>query len=424
MPQTQDAEATACDPVVASAAAKSGKPGPALGGEANPAQTSKPPGAGVVKLTAADKPEFTVTRKELLQELVIVQRIVDRKATIPILNNILFEAKCDTLTLTATDLDLSIRATCPARIRKPGSCTIPARKFYDYLRLLSEDDIHIKVLDNGHIQIKSGRSHTRMVGLSRHNFPTLPIYPQDNSVKLGTQMLRDLIAKSIFSVSVEETRYTLGGALLLLNPENAVMVATDGYRLAYVEYAKALEVKGPQRILVPKKALGELASLLGTEKEHLGFASDDSHLFFLIDGRLLTCRQLTGQFPNFQAIMPNHSKSISVPTVDALLTIQRVSQFADERSRAVRLQIGSGEIRFSSSSPEDGESEEAIETKYEGDPLRMAFNSEYLEQFLKVVKSERFQLQFEKPETAIELRPEGVSSTDHKYRYVVMPMRV
>src|SRR5512144_489785 len=208
--------------------------------------------------------EISVSKNDLLKELTATQGVVERKTTIPILSNFLFEASGDKLSITATDLDLSLRTSCNVKVKKEGSCTIPARKLYDYVKLLPEGEISIKLLENHWVNIRSGRSNTKMVGMARSNFPSVPMFPVANVVKIPAQALRTMISKTIFAISNEESRYTLNGALLVLKPESMTMVATDGHRLAYIENtnAKFESVSGELRTLVPKKAMGELNSLL------------------------------------------------------------------------------------------------------------------------------------------------------------------
>src|SRR5690348_15919320 len=203
--------------------------------------------------------EITVSKLDLLRELTATQGVVERKPTIPILSNFLFEAADGKLSITATDLDLSLRTSCPAKVKKEGSCTIPARKLYDYVKLLPDGDISIKLMENHWVQIRSGRSNTKMVGMARANFPALPQFPAEIAIHLPAQVLRNLIAKTIFSISNEESRYTLNGALLVLKPESITMVATDGHRLAHVENTNAkIGVSGELKVLIPKKAMAEL----------------------------------------------------------------------------------------------------------------------------------------------------------------------
>src|SRR5208337_1282055 len=175
---------------------------------------------------------------------------------------------------------------------------------HDYVKLLPDADITIKLLENHWVSIRCGRSNTKMVGMARANFPSLPAFPTAGVVKIPAQVLRAMIAKTGFAIAHEESRYTLNGALMLLKPESITMVATDGHRLAHIEHsgAKFAGVSGEMKTLVPKKAMDELKSLLdSTEAEEIEFAKDESTLFFRVGPRLLTSRQLTGQFPNFEA---------------------------------------------------------------------------------------------------------------------------
>jgi DNA polymerase-3 subunit beta len=371
--------------------------------------------------------EITVSKFELLRELSATQGVVERKTTIPILSNYLFEAAGDRLSLTATDLDLSLRTSCNAKVKKDGSCTIPARKLHDYVKLLPDADITIKLLENHWVSIRCGRSNTKMVGMARSNFPSLPVFPTAGVVSIPAQVLRGMIARTSFAIANEESRYTLNGALMVLKPESITMVATDGHRLAHVERAgeKFEGVSGELKTLIPKKAMDELRALVDAadDVETIEFAKDESTLFFRIGPRLLTSRQLTGQFPNYEAVLPkDNSKSIALHGDDLAAAIARVAQFADERSRAVRLKLEKGELKLSASSTETGESEDSIETDYQGEPLTIGFNAQYITDFLKAAGSKDVRLELKDSQSAGQLRP--AEGEDYKYRYIVMPMRI
>src|SRR5438270_10237688 len=371
--------------------------------------------------------EITVNKTELLRELTATQGVVERKTTIPILSNFLFEAAGDKLTLTATDLDLSLRTSCAAKVKKDGACTIPARKLYDYVKLLPDGEISIKLMENHWVQIKSGRSNTKMVGMARANFPALPSFPDSTAINLPANILKTLIAKTIFAKSSEESRYALNDSLMLMKAESIAMVATDGHRLAWIENstAKFSTVSGELKTLVPKKAMAELNSLLqNSDVDNVEFAKDDSTLFFRVGGRVLTSRQLTGQFPNYEAVLPrDNNKSIALRSAELGAAIQRVAQFADERSGAIRLKLEKGEVKLSSSSAESGESEDSLEVAYDGDPMSIGFNSIYLLDFLKVAGDGGVRLELKDDQSARQLRPEEAGE-GFKYRYIVMPMRI
>jgi len=370
--------------------------------------------------------EITVGKLELLRELTATQGVVERKTTIPILSNYLLEASGDKLSLTATDLDLSLRTVCGAKVKKEGACTIPARKLHDYVKLLPDADITIKLLENHWISIRCGRSNTKMVGMARSNFPSLPAFPTAGVVKIPAQVLRSMIAKTGFAIASEESRYTLNGALMVLKPESITMVATDGHRLSHIERSgeKFEGVSGEMKTLIPKKAMDELKSLLdSTDAESVDFAKDEATLFFRIGPRLLTSRQLTGQFPNFEAVLPkDNTKGVTIPAEDLTAAISRVAQFADERSRAVRLRLEKGELKLSASSSETGESEDSIETDYNGEVLAIGFNAQYLLDFLKAAGAGDVKLELKDSQSAGQLRP--AEGEDYKYRYIVMPMRI
>ncbi len=372
--------------------------------------------------------EITVSRQDLVKELTATQSVVERKTTIPILSNFLIEADGDRLNITATDLDQAIRTSTEAKVKKPGACTIPARKLYDYIKLLPEGEISIKLLDNHWVQIRSGRSNTKMVGMARANYPQVPEFPSIAAISIPALALKTLIARTIFAISNEESRYTLNGALLVIKAESLAMVATDGHRLSFVEKPnEALEgVSGEKRVLIPRKALQELQQLLNvSEAENVDFADDEHTLFFRVGHRTLSTRKLSGQFPNFEAVMPRDNTKFAVVRCSELsAAIQRVAQFADERSGAIRLRLEGNELKISSSSTESGESEDTIDTPYSSDPIIVGFNSGYILDFLKAMGNEgEVRLEFKDSQSAGQMRPEDPDA-EYKYRYVLMPMRI
>ncbi len=235
-----------------------------------------------------------------------------------------------------------------------------------------------------------------------------------------------MIAKTIFAICQEESRYILNGALLILRSDGMSMVTTDGHRLALVETVNcSLPVSGADRkLLISRKALTEIASLLHAgDLDVVSFAQSESNLFFLIGGRLLTCRQLSGSFPNYQNVLPRDlDKKITVTTPELSRALQRVSQFSDERSSAVRLQVADNLLRIFSRNSEAGESEDLVETSYAGQPFEIGFNSHYLLDFTKAAGSEKVIFHFKESTTAGEFQPiEGDGNCT--FRYVVMPMR-
>ena len=369
--------------------------------------------------------EFSVKKYDLLKELELTQGVVERKTTIPILSNLLFEAKGDHLDITATDLELSICTNCVAKVKKEGGGTIPAKKLLELVRLLPDEEIRFKVLENHWVQIQSGKRNYKLVGMSKDNFPTIPDPPHPLA-KIPASMLSGLIARTAFAISSEESRYTLNGGLLVLKPEMAAMVATDGHRLALAETDhKFSGLSTEARVLVPKKALAEIQRLTAGagDDDVVEFARDDSYLFFQVGPRRLVSRILTGQFPNFEAVLPRENKkNIVIERNEFNDAVRRVSQLADQRSRAVKIAISNEGVEISAQSPEYGEATESLDKDYKGEPITIGFNAQYVLDFLAVASDGPIRLELKDEQSAGELRPMGDEA--YRYRYVIMPMRI
>jgi DNA polymerase III subunit beta len=369
--------------------------------------------------------EFSVSKSDLVRELGLTQGVVERKTTIPILSNILVETDRDQVWLTATDLELGIRCSCPARVKREGSGTIPARKLLDYVRLLPDADVQVKQAENQWASFVCGRSRTRIAGMSRESFPELPEMP-GTLAEIPLSVLAEMIAGTIFAISAEESRFTLNGALLVLNETGLVMVATDGHRLALLEKTINLPgLAGSYRALLPKKAMNEIQKLASDDNsKQIEFSGNDNHLFFRIDKRLLLSRKLTGNFPDYERVLPKeHAHTLLLQRDEFKSAIERVAQFADERSRAIRLQIVKDEIKIHSSISETGESEETIPVEYGGEDVEIGFNAQYLLDFLRSVEAQQVEFGFKDSNSAGELRPHA-GAAETVYRYVVMPMRI
>ncbi len=369
--------------------------------------------------------EFTVSKGDLVRELSLSQGVVEKKTTIPILSNVLVEASGDRINLTATDLELGIRSSCPAKVKKPGAGTIPAKRLLDYVRLLPDADLDVKLQDNQWASLVCGRSRTRIAGMSRESFPELPQMPAALA-QIPIGVLASMIDKTIFAISMEESRFTLNGSLLILKSSGLAMVATDGHRLAMVERAMELPgVTGTFKALLPRKAMGEILKLEqdGNADALVQFSGDENHLFFQLGDRLLLSRKLTGNFPDFDRVLPkDQPHEVALDREELRKSIERVSQFSDERSRAIKLRVHDGELNIHSSLSETGESEESLPAEYSGAAVEIGFNASYLLDFLRATTEEKVSFHFKDPHSAGELRPAGDES--YKYRYVVMPMRI
>src|SRR5579863_8072642 len=371
--------------------------------------------------------EFTVSRADLVRELNLSQGVVEKKTTIPILSNVLLEADGSRIVLTATDLELGIRCSCAARVKKSGAGTIPARRLLDYVRLLPDGDVQVKIQENHWANLTSGRSKTRIAGMSRESFPELPKMPP-TLAEIPLAVLASMIGKTVFAISREESRFTLNGALLVLKKGGLIMVATDGHRLAMIESSADLPgITGAYRALLPRKAMLEIQKLAGDASADavVRFSGDENHLFFEVGERLLLSRKLTGNFPDYERVLPkDHAHSVNLNRDEFKAAIERVAQFSDERSRSIRLSASAGEVKIYSSVSETGESEESVPVAYTGPNVEIGFNAEYMLDFLRATAGEEVSFHLKDPHSAGELRPAGDAAANYKYRYVVMPMRI
>jgi len=371
--------------------------------------------------------EVVVSRDALLAEVAAAQAISSQRTTIPILSNLLIEAHDGILKISASNLEQTLTTKAPAKVKKAGVATVPARKLYDYLKLLPPGDISIKLLDNAWIRIQAGRSNTKMVGMARDSYPAIPTIGSLPKVTISTTTLRSLIGHTISAVSSEESRYTLTASLLLLEPNKVSMVSTDGTRLALAEKDETLEgVTAPQKLLVPYKAMQDLASLLAsTKSDTVEIAEGDTTLHVVIGDREYTSRKKTGSFPNYLAVIPqSNTNRVILRTVDVERSVRRVAQFTDQKSSGVKLELGANTLKISASTTESGESEDTIDAPYASDQILIKLNSDFILDFCKVVGSlGEVTLSFKDGKSAALLEPQA-ENRDVRFKLVLMPMRV
>lgn len=368
--------------------------------------------------------KYSLSKSALLKELNLLQGVVEKKNTIPILSNILIETMGESLiSLVATDLDVSLQTECAADVSHPGALVLQARRLFDIVRHLPDSEIHFAKEDNDWVRISCGASEFKVIGQAREHFPTTPKSNRSGLV-IPAGILHSLINRTIHAITQEESRYALNGALLMLTEGRLQMVATDGHRLALA--AAPLEQAPADyqlKVNIPKKALNELLKLAANSDETFQFAEDDNHLFFKLGHRQLTSRMLTGQFPNYELVLPkNNDKTVPINAERITQAIRRAALMADERSHAVKFDLSSGRLNISSQSADVGEAKEIIPVDYSGDDLTIGFNAQYLLDFLAVAGTEEVSFNFKDEQSPALLKPRGDEQYD--YQYVVMPMRL
>jgi DNA polymerase-3 subunit beta len=365
---------------------------------------------------------LTVGKPVLLKELTLIQGVVERKNTIPILSNLLLEAGEGTLRIKGTDLDVSISTTCEAEVKKQGAICVQAKKLFDIVRALPEAAIEIKSGEQEQVGITCERSRFKMLGLPKDNFPELQEF-KGQFVGLPADLFGTFISRTIFAITNEESRYALNGAKFELSANGVRMVATDGHRLSFIEKKGRLVDDLKVEVIIPKKTLSELVKLSAETEEDVEFGRDDNHLFFKIGKRLLVSRILSGQFPNYELVLPKDNKNqVAIESGRMAGAIRRVALMADERSHAIKFDLGKGQINITSQATDVGEAGETLPVDYNGEDIIAGFNAQYLHDFFGVVQEGEVVFEFKDGNSQAQIRPENDGEYD--FRYVIMPMRL
>ena len=368
--------------------------------------------------------QFVIARNTLQKELAFVQGIVERKNTIPVLANILIEsAGEDSIRISGTDLDVTIRCDADAQeISTQGAICVPARKLFDIARLLPDAPVSFRKEENEWVTVECDRSKFRLPGVSKETFPELPGF-KSTPLKLSASVLKMLIERTIFAITQEEGRYTLSGAKFELDKNNVKMVTTDGHRLAFVSAGRSNGAGDTLDVLIPRKTLAELTKLTSDFDGDINLGSDENHVYFQVGSRLLISRLLSGQFPNYEMVMPkNNDKSVEFNSSSLNHAIRRVALMADERSHAIRFHLEPNQLVISSQNAEEGEANETIQTDYAGEETDIGFNAQYLQEFLNVIGDAKIAFEFKDGNSQAQLKP--AENGDYEYKYVVMPMRI
>ena len=371
--------------------------------------------------------ELTVKRGDFLNELTLMQGVVERKNTIPILSNILLKASDGHLDLTSTDLDLTLLSEAKAKVQRPGSVTVPARKLFDLIRNLPEADIALKLMDNHYLGVTCERSSFRLVAQPAEDFPTVPKVEGKGEVVFPLDLWKRLSRKVLYAVSAEETRFQLMGALLKDRGKEFELVATDGHRLALLNFPK--EGGGAKatfpNVLVPKKALAEILKMDGGESATLTIRHSENHLLFQVGNRQLIARLLDVNFPDYEKILAKDNDKVAiVPRGVCQGAIRRAALFSSERSRGVKLSFEKGLLTIAGASQELGEGTETLDVEYTGEPISIGLNAQYLLDFFEEAETETVRLELKDENTQCICRPEGEIAGTSRYLYVVMPMRL
>lgn len=371
--------------------------------------------------------ELTITKNELNNVLSFVQNVVQKKTTMPILANVLLSTEGEQLTVAATDLEITAIAKATAKIDKAGRTTLNAKVFYDVIRELPDDDISLSLTDGERVEIKCGKSVTRIIGVSADEYPGLPGQSIEVNGQISCAQLSEMVSKTLYAVSQDETRFNLNGVsfeIVELDDDKMLrMVATDGHRLAMITRpAGELSFKG--NVLVPRKGLLEVKKLVdeADADEMVGVGVEEG--FFVIETKSakVSMRLIDGEFPDYRQVMPKQKgKLATMNSQELAMALRRVALMVTDKAKGVRLDFTNQNLQISSSSPELGDAKEELDLKYDGEPLSVGFNARYIIDITSSLEEGR--------NLSIELNGElgagkFYAEGDDSYVAIVMPMRL
>jgi DNA polymerase III subunit beta len=375
--------------------------------------------------------ELKIATTELARALGRSQGIVEKKSTMPILSHVLLEAKKGQLVVSATDLDLAVSSEHEqgCEILKEGSLAVSARHLYEIVRALPEQQVTLKKAHNNYLELKSGPSEFRIVGLPAEDFPALPRFEKVPFADVEAADLLDMVERTFFAISNDETRYNLNGVFFEPSAEVLRLVATDGHRLSLVERNTGATFGLKKGVILPKKGLQELRKLLseaaesGEEKPETKLGFVENSAIVRRPGVILSMRLIEGLFPDYRQVIPKAGEKVVRMGRERLQeTLRRISLVSTDKAHAVKLELSKGTLRVLSQNPDLGEAKEEVPVEYDGDALKIGFNARYLLEVLGVMKSKDVAF-----ELADDLSPgvlRGGDEADQGFTAVVMPMRI
>lgn len=362
--------------------------------------------------------KFRIAKEAFLDGLTQVQHVVSTRTTLPILSNVLIEAKGGELRLTTTDLDVGVSGTVEAEVTKEGATTLPAKRLVSIIRELPSAEIEISIDAKNVASISSGPSFFKIIGLPHDEFPPLPDFDDAKEYKIPQAMFKEGLKKTSYAISADETRYVLNGIFISFNEGKMTLVATDGRRLAMVENELEFPATHEIEIIVPTKAIQELARLSGLEGDVL-VKLQSNQISFEIGDSIIVSKLIEGNYPNYRQVIPGEKKErLDLNRESFFETVRRVSLLSSEKSNSVKLVFGPDNLDITANSPDIGEAKESMAVKYSGPEFAIAFNPDFLMAPLRALDEEELHL-----DLIDEMSP-GVLRAAGNFLYVLMPMRV
>jgi DNA polymerase-3 subunit beta len=373
---------------------------------------------------------FEIHKKEFLKGLNLMQSVAGRKTTLPILSHILIEGEKNSIYLTGTDLETGIRQELTATVQQGGKVSISAKKLYEIVRELPEETIHIKKKENHWIILQCGKSVFNLAGLDPDEFPSLPTYQGEYFSKVSTHLMKEIIEKTVFAASNEESRYHLNGVLFSQSQQGTKvvlrMVATDGHRLSLIDRENQA-IRGIEKgIIIPKKGVLEIKKIMGDqdEEEEIDIYFDQTHGFFKLGKSLMVIRLIDGEFPEYDQVIPKgNDKKIVMQKERIYGCLRRVSTMASERVEGIKLSLKRNSIELNSYHQDFGDAKEEVEVSYEGPPIEIGFNARYLMEALNVMDMDEVMMELKDEGSPGILKPLSTTESSNQI-CIIMPMRI
>ncbi len=368
--------------------------------------------------------KIEIEKKELMNLIGKTQNIVEKRNTMPVLVNVLLDADAEQLKVFATDLEVSLTDSVKAKIIQPGKVAVSAKSLFEITKELAEGMIQLIKKENNWLEIKQGKYLSKIVGISAEEYPVFPSYSGNSFLKIDSDVLKDMIDKTIYSVSNDETRYHLNGVYFEQKGDQGYsMVATDGHRLCLINRAipSSKNIIHGQGVIIPRKGLHEIKKLLESLSGEFELAIEGSQLIVRKDSTTLMIRLIEGKYPNYNQFIPSKlNQKVKINRESFLTSLKRVSLLANHKSKAVTLSLSNGKMEIASNNPELGDAKEEIEVDYSGKDMKIGFNAKYITDVLNAINDDEVDLEINDQLSPGLMRPHN----DMNYTCVVMPMRI
>lgn len=364
--------------------------------------------------------KFTCQRTDIIEAMGVVVRAVGSNNTLPVLDNVLIEAKADSISFTTTDLDIALSHSFPAQVAQPGSFTVPAKRLNDYLSFLSDETVTIELAEGDAVTVKSGKAKSKIKGIIASEYPSTPVVEPEFSITMLGKELSDGIKHVIFAASSNSIRPVLSGILLLAEGSTLTLAGTDSYRLSEIKLALPKEISGEVRAIIPARTMGEIQRLARLADGDVQVLLAKNQIQVIMGKVRLISRIIDGNYPDYEKIIPKSFVShVTCSKNDLILALKRLNVFAKDNNYTVKIALGGGALQLTTDPSLTGEQETELPADIEGGDAAIALNSQYLLDILGVLDNDRVALHVGQPG-----QPVSVRGNSDRFIGIIMPLKI